>query len=109
MYKESKELDTYINLSVVDASGKQLFSDIVRSQYRRVKIAFFVYDVSNVSSFHNIQKWIQDFRQGIKEAWEKEEDDADERPCESVDHVNYYVLGNKCDLKNERKVTTEEA
>uniref|UniRef100_A0A6B2LM22 Uncharacterized protein n=1 Tax=Arcella intermedia TaxID=1963864 RepID=A0A6B2LM22_9EUKA len=49
-----------------------------------------VYDVTNLQSFGNIMSWVQ----GIKDC--------------NWDAVIIFLVGNKCDLEMERKVSTKE-
>lgn len=50
-----------------------------------------VYDITNRNSFANLQKWIEEVRRY------------------TTSNVMLIVVGNKCDLENEREVEFEEA
>eukprot|EP01126_Amoeba_proteus_P011752 TRINITY_DN147_c0_g1_i6.p2 TRINITY_DN147_c0_g1~~TRINITY_DN147_c0_g1_i6.p2 ORF type:complete len:110 (-),score=24.37 TRINITY_DN147_c0_g1_i6:86-415(-) len=50
-----------------------------------------VYDVTNPETFNNVQKWLQEIERYA---------------CENVHKL---LVGNKCDLASERKVSTEDA
>ena len=49
-----------------------------------------VYDITNRASFLQIQGWVDDIKDDAKE------------------DITYVLLGNKCDLEDERQVTFEE-
>lgn len=66
-----------------------MFSSI----YICIKILYFltVYDITNRNSFANLQKWIEEVRRY------------------TTSNVMLIIVGNKCDLENEREVEFEEA
>ena len=65
-------------------------STITTSYYKGDKGAFIVYDITKKESFKNVDKWIKDL---------KEFGDED---------VTILIIGNKCDLEDEREVSIEE-
>mmetsp|Transcript_39198 Transcript_39198/g.103724 ORF Transcript_39198/g.103724 Transcript_39198/m.103724 type:complete len:117 (+) Transcript_39198:420-770(+) len=50
----------------------------------------FVYDVTNEASFRNIEEWVRNVEK------------------HAAPNVNKILIGNKCDLKSQRRVTEEE-
>lgn len=75
-----------VKLQIWDTSGQERFKAMIPKFYRDAHAALIVFDVTNTESFEGVGKWLQD--------------------------VNYFsglrttslLLGNKCDLINERKV-----
>ena len=82
--------NTKIKVQIWDTAGQERYKSITKTYYKGAKGAFIVYDITKKDSFKNIDKWIQDLR-------EFGEDDA-----------VILIVGNKCDLEENREVTTEE-
>jgi Ras-related protein Rab-11A len=74
-----------------DTAGQERYRAITSAYYRGAVGALLVYDITKHDTFNNCQRWLTELR-----------DHAD---------VNIVVMlvGNKCDLKDQRTVTTEEA
>ena len=77
-------------LQIWDTAGQERYRSITSSYYKGSHGCFIVYDITNEASFQSIDKW---FEQAQKEA--------------SKD-ISIILVGNKCDLENERKVTKEK-
>jgi len=78
-------------LDILDTAGQEEYS-AMRDQYMRTGQGYaLVYSVNSVSSFHEIKQ----FKDQILRA-------------KDADRVPMVLFGNKCDLTNERQVTTEE-
>jgi small GTP-binding protein len=87
----SKNNITY-KCNIWDTSGQDKFNLIVSSYYRNVSCAIILYDVTNLESYKNIQKWISELQD-----------------INTFTDLLIFVIGNKIDLTKERKVSTEEA
>ena len=88
--KSFKIEDNIVKAQIWDTAGQERYRSITSSYYKGAKGCLLVYDISKKKSFENIDKWISQFK-------------------ETADN-NIYVLliGNKCDLENEREVTKEQ-
>ncbi len=79
-----------IKLQIWDAAGQEKFKSIVSSYYRNSHIVFIVYDLTNMNSFNNIEKWLSELK----------------KQC--LTNPIITILGNKCDLKSKRCVTDDD-
>ena len=79
-----------IKIQIWDTAGQERYKSITTSYYKGAKGAFIVYDITRKESFKNVDKWIKDL---------KEFGDED---------VTILIIGNKCDLEDEREVSIEE-
>ena len=81
---------TGAKVQIWDTAGQERYRSITSSYYKGSHGCFIVYDITNEISFDNAEKW---YEQAQKEA--------------SKD-VSVILVGNKCDLENERKVPKEK-
>ena len=79
-----------IKLQIWDTAGQERFRTITSSYYRGAHGIIVVYDVTDHKSFDNITKWLKEI-------------DTFAGPT-----VQKLLVGNKCDLVNERNVSVEE-
>ncbi len=88
---EHKKMETLIRLVIWDIAGQEKY-ETVRSLYYQGCIAgIFVYDITRRPTFEEIQnKWINDFKKYAQ--------------SKSL----FILIGNKCDLEENRQVTQEE-
>ncbi|KAL3315607.1 Ras- protein Rab-8A [Cichlidogyrus casuarinus] len=85
------ELDgKHIKLQVWDTAGQERFRTITTAYYRGAMGIMLVYDVTNRSTFDNIQNWIDNIEKHA-----------------TVD-VLRMLLGNKCDIEGKRQVSYQE-
>ncbi|KAG1147807.1 hypothetical protein G6F37_002241 [Rhizopus arrhizus] len=82
--------DKTVRLQLWDTAGQERFRSLIPSYIRDSSIAVIVYDISSRSTFLNTTKWIDDVRA--------------ERGNEAI----VILVGNKTDINEKRKVTTEE-
>eukprot|EP01124_Arcella_intermedia_P028126 TRINITY_DN5650_c0_g4_i1.p1 TRINITY_DN5650_c0_g4~~TRINITY_DN5650_c0_g4_i1.p1 ORF type:complete len:195 (-),score=55.13 TRINITY_DN5650_c0_g4_i1:11-595(-) len=79
-----------LTMAIWDSGGLERWRTIGAGYYHRATGVIVAYDVTNLDSFVNAQKWFQQV----------------ERYCEESCQV---LVGTKCDLVNERKVSSQEA
>ena len=85
------EMDKKIyRIQIWDTAGQENFRSIARAYYKNSVCACVVYDISNHSSFEDIQVWI---------------DDCTKQTAKSV---LLFLIGNKTDLNDKREVSYEE-
>lgn len=79
-----------VKVQIWDTAGQERYRSITNAYYKGAKGAFVVYDITKRSSFDSVDKWITDLRN------------------KGEDGVTITLVGNKCDLEEERSVTKEE-
>uniref|UniRef100_A0A7S1FNJ5 Ras-related protein Rab-8A n=1 Tax=Corethron hystrix TaxID=216773 RepID=A0A7S1FNJ5_9STRA len=79
-----------IKLQIWDTAGQERFRTITTSYFRGAQGILLAYDVTDRRSFESIRNWISQINQH-----------ADV-------HVNKILVGNKCDMLDEKVVSTEE-
>ena len=85
-----KDKDVGTKIQIWDTAGQERYRSITSSYYKGSHGCFIVYDITSEISFENVDKWYQ---QAQKEA--------------SKD-VSIILVGNKCDLEDQRKVSKEK-
>ena len=80
-----------IKIQIWDTAGQERFKSITKSYYKGAKGAIIVYDITRRQTFENVQEWFKDTK----------------TMGDNV-HLVLMLVGNKCDLVNEREVSTEE-
>jgi small GTP-binding protein len=83
--------DRTISAQIWDLAGQSQFAPVRKRFYQGTQGAFLVFDVTNQQSFLNLNLW-------IRELWINN----------NAKKVPIIIIGNKIDLKNERKVTNNE-
>uniref|UniRef100_A0A8C1KUU1 Ras-related protein Rab-6A-like n=1 Tax=Cyprinus carpio TaxID=7962 RepID=A0A8C1KUU1_CYPCA len=83
--------DRTVRLQLWDTAGQERFRSLIPSYIRDSTIAVVVYDITNLNSFQQTSKWIDDVR------------------TERGSDVIIMLVGNKTDLADKRySITTEE-
>eukprot|EP00455_Lapot_gusevi_P044519 TRINITY_DN5569_c0_g4_i1.p1 TRINITY_DN5569_c0_g4~~TRINITY_DN5569_c0_g4_i1.p1 ORF type:complete len:211 (+),score=63.54 TRINITY_DN5569_c0_g4_i1:90-722(+) len=82
--------DSTIKLQIWDTAGQERFRTIRSAYYRGADGIILVYDVTSRASFDHIDTWLQEVSRFI-----------DDSPFK-------LLIGSRCDLVNERVVSTEE-
>jgi len=77
-----------VKLQIWDTAGQERFRTITATYYRGTQGVMVVYDVSNLDTFGNVRRWLQEIEQN----------------CDDVVRI---LVGNKCDAPD-KKVSTAE-
>ena len=82
--------DKILRIQIWDTCGQEQFKSITRAYYKNCVCAIIVYDITSRDSFNEVKNWIDD--------------------CinYSPKTVLMALIGNKCDLKDNRIISTEE-
>lgn len=82
--------NTIVKIQVWDTAGQERFASMAPMYYRGANAAFLVFDLTQYKSFTAIKTWVNELKTKIEEP------------------MVLIVVGNKCDLINERKIDSEE-
>jgi len=80
-----------IKAQIWDTAGQERYRAITSAYYRGAVGALLVYNISKSNTFENCERWLSELR-----------DNANAETC-------IMLVGNKCDLKHLRAVSTEDA
>mmetsp|Transcript_28302 Transcript_28302/g.39493 ORF Transcript_28302/g.39493 Transcript_28302/m.39493 type:complete len:211 (+) Transcript_28302:163-795(+) len=80
-----------VNLQIWDTAGQERFRTITTSYYRSCDAILVVFDISDSTTFDNVELWLEDVRSYAQP------------------DVDVILIGNKVDLYLERKVPFETA
>ena len=83
--------DKPIKLQVWDTCGQEVYRSLITSFYTNSSLAIVVFSIDNEDSFNNLEFWLNELR--LK-------GNAD---------INIFLIGNKADLEDKRKVTKDMA
>ena len=79
-----------IKAQIWDTAGQERYKSIKSAYYKGAKGAFVVYDITRKTSFESIDRWVNDLTAA-----------ADKK-------ITIVVIGNKCDLEDQRQITKEQ-
>ena len=79
-----------INLQLDDTSGQERYRTIRQSYYKGSQLIVLVYAIDNKNSFENIPKLVEEVKT-------------------QNENAKFLLVGNKCDLEEERLVSKEDA
>ena len=83
--------DKNIRLQIWDTCGQEVYRSLINGFYRSASLAILVYSIDNNKSFNSLQSWLNEIR------------------TKGNPNVKLFLIGNKNDLKEKRKVTEEQA
>lgn len=81
--------DKVVKLQIWDTAGQDRFRTITSSYYRGAHGIIIVYDTTDIESFNNVKSWLSEIEKFASE------------------NVNKLLVGNKCDLVNQKVVDTK--
>ena len=79
-----------VKVQLWDTAGQDKFRAITRNYYKGAKGIILIYDVTNIKSYENIKKWINEIKEEISE------------------NITIVLIGNKIDNENQRKISREQ-
>ena len=79
-----------VKVQLWDTAGQDKFRAITRNYYKGASGIILIFDVTNVKSYENIKKWINEIKEEISEK------------------VKIVLIGNKIDNVQERKISREQ-
>jgi Ras-related protein Rab-7A len=87
------EIDnSYVTLQIWDTAGQERYQSLAFSIYRNTQVCIFVYDITSLKTFHDVDSWHQKFMSA----------------CGSCsDRFPFLLLGNKTDESERREVPQE--
>jgi len=83
--------DTLVKFQIWDTAGQERFHSLAPMYYRGAQAAIVVYDITNRGSFEKSKEWVREIQQ---------QGDA---------NCVIALVGNKVDMVNARKISTEES
>ena len=82
---------SHVNVEILDTGGQEIYNALNRQYYRRADCCVLVYDITNEDSFKECKNY---YYQEIINNCKKD--------------IKVILVGNKTDLENYRKISTEE-
>ena len=80
----------FVTLEIWDTYGQEKFGSVVSMYYKSAQGILLVYSIDNSQSFQHVRKWFEDRKKYTSE------------------NIPIILVGNKCDLENERVIPFEE-
>ena len=79
-----------IKAQIWDTAGQERYRSITSAYYKGAHGALIVYDITRKDSFDSVEKWLSDLKNNGEEK------------------MVIMAIGNKCDMVNERVISTED-
>ena len=99
--EDGEEIEKSFRIQLWDTAGQERYRSITKGYYKDSQALLLIYDITNKSTFDNVDKWIT----GVKDSLGDEDNDKE--------NSNYIIilLGNKLDLDEAglRKINKEDA
>ena len=82
--------DKIIKIQIWDTCGQEIYKSLITNFYRNSSLAIVTYSIENKESFVHAENWLNDLR------------------SQANPDVKIFLVGNKADLEDQRKITKEE-
>ena len=79
-----------IKMQIWDTCGQEIYKSLISNFYRNSSLAVLVYAIDNKESFNHVENWLNDLK------------------SQANPDVRIFLVGNKADLEEDRKIKTEE-
>jgi len=79
-----------IKIQIWDTCGQEIYRSLISNFYKKSSLAFIMYSIDDRNSFNDIEKWLKDLKSN------------------SSPDCKIFLIGNKADLEENRKVSQEE-
>ena len=80
-----------VKLEIWDTAGQERYKSITSAYYKGSRGALIVYDISRTATFDDVEKWMAEVKEKVRGS------------------LKMLIIGNKSDLKDERKISIETA
>lgn len=80
-----------VSMQIWDTAGQEKYRSLAPMYYRNAHAAVLVFDITNTPSYEALEQW------------------ASEISEKSSGDIRMFIVGNKCDLTEQRKITEEDA
>ena len=82
--------DKVVKLQIWDTCGQEIYKSLISNFYRNSSLAVLIYAIDNKESFNHVENWLNDLK------------------SQANPDVRVFLVGNKADLEEDRKVPKEE-
>ncbi len=79
-----------VKLQIWDTCGQEVYKSLISNFYRNSSLALILYAINNKESFQHAENWLNDLKN------------------QSNPNVRVFLVGNKCDLEDQRVISKEE-
>ena len=79
-----------VKLQIWDTCGQEVYKSLISNFYRNSSLALIIYAINNKDSFQHAENWLNDLKN------------------QSNPNVRVFLVGNKCDLEDQRVISKEE-